>query len=73
MKDEDATTAFNDEEIDQVASVAEPLTRRTYLLLKAMEAGANFLLAVEAVSSTALEHPEWDMAERRTWADWEQD
>lgn len=46
-------------------------TRRYYLLAKACEAGADIFMALEAVSSTAIEHPEWDMNERRTWEDWE--
>lgn len=47
------------------------LTRRAYLTLKAMEGGAGMFLASEAVASTALEHPEWDLEERRTWSEWE--
>jgi hypothetical protein len=46
------------------------LTRRRYLLLKAMEGGAGILIAVEAVSSVMIEHPEWDMDEERTWDEW---
>lgn len=56
----------------------ELVSRRTYLELKAMQehAPADFglagvFLAIEAVASTAIEHPEWDMDERRTWAEWE--
>lgn len=48
------------------------ITRRRYLTLKALEAGAGVFLAAEAVASTALEHPEWDMDEQRTWTEWEQ-
>jgi hypothetical protein len=47
------------------------LTRRRYLLIKAILCGVPPLLAVEAVASTALEHPDWDMDERRTWREWE--
>ncbi len=46
-------------------------TRRQYLTLKAIEGGAGVLLAREAVATTALEHPEWDMSEERTWKEWE--
>lgn len=46
------------------------MTRYTYLVLRAMDAGASMPEAMEAVSSTALEHPDWDMAERRSLADW---
>jgi hypothetical protein len=53
--------------------MAEPplLTRREYLTYQAVMGGAPLLLAVEAVATTAIEHPEWDMAETRTWAEWE--
>ena len=51
--------------------IAPQLTRREYLIAVACLAGANVILAAEAVASTALEHPEWDMDERRTWAEWE--
>lgn len=49
-----------------------PITRRSYLFMKAIEGGAGLFLANEAVSSVAIEHPEWDMDERRTWPEWEQ-
>jgi hypothetical protein len=29
-------------------------------------------MAVEAVATTAIEHPEWDMTETKTWFEWEQ-
>lgn len=54
-------------------------TRRRYLTISlyadAMERGVSIspFLVAEAVSSTALEHPEWDMDERKTWAEWEKD
>ena len=51
------------------------ISRRKYLTLKAMHGDGNSLfdvmLAIEAVASTAIEHPEWDMNEEREWADWE--
>lgn len=47
------------------------MTRRRYLTLKAMQSGAGIFLAAEAVASTAIEHPEWDMDEVRTWNEWE--
>ena len=46
-------------------------TRRRYLLMKACMDGAYSFVAAEAVASTALEHPEWDMDEERTWDEWE--
>lgn len=49
-----------------------PLTFRAYLMCRAMElTSCTPLLAAEAVASTAIEHPEWDMGESRTWAEWE--
>lgn len=47
------------------------LTRRQYLTMEAMRSGCGPYVAQEAVSSTALEHPEWDMDETRTLAEWE--
>jgi len=60
------------------------MTRRAYLTLKVMMAqpehpspasmqpfATNMMVAIEAVSSTAIEHPEWDMDEERTFAEWE--
>lgn len=56
------------------------LTRRAYLLIRALEAGAaggndyvTLTLAREAVASTALAHPDWDMSEVRTLAEWERE
>lgn len=47
------------------------LTRRNYLISKVSLAGAHWILATEAVASTAIEHPEWDMDEQKTWTEWE--
>ena len=47
------------------------MTFRTYLTIKAMGDGAGMFMAAEAVSSTAIEHPEWNMDEKRTYAEWE--
>lgn len=47
------------------------ITRRQYLTMKAIEGGAGIFGAIEAVATTALEHPEWDMAELKTWPEWE--
>lgn len=49
------------------------LTRRQYYLFKVMLGGVVPNLAVEAVATTALEHPEWDMEEARTWGQWEEE
>lgn len=50
---------------------ARMLSRRRFLFCQAVLAGAGTFLAIEAVASTALEHPEWDMTEERTWGEWE--
>lgn len=47
------------------------LSRRQYLTFKMFEEGTSLWLAAEAVTSTAAEHPEWDMAEVHTYAEWE--
>lgn len=49
----------------------ERITRRRYLTIKALMSGAGVFLATEAVASTALEHPEWDMEQEQTWEEWE--
>lgn len=47
-------------------------TRREWLTRHAILNGATPLLAKEAVASTAIEHPEWDMdGETKTMAEWE--
>lgn len=54
-------------------------TRRQWLMRVAILHGASgqrggassVFMAREAVSSVAIEHPEWDMdGETRTWAEW---
>jgi hypothetical protein len=53
-------------------------SRHEYLLIKTLVMNdgdgsglTGVFMAMEAVSSTALAHPEWDMDERKTFADWE--
>lgn len=46
-------------------------TRRSYLVYRSVMEGTHALAAMEAVSSVAIEHPEWDMDEEMTWAEWE--
>jgi len=49
------------------------ITRRGYLILRGMqEAGCSYPIASEAVASLAIEHPEWDLDEKRTWTEWNQ-
>lgn len=49
------------------------ITRRQYLTMRAIEDGAGIFGAVEAVSTTALAHPEWDMDESKTWPEFEKE
>jgi len=50
------------------------MTRRNYLTIKAtIITGTDVFSAIEAVASTAIEHPEWNMDERRTWDEWEKE
>lgn len=46
-------------------------TRRQFLTYRVVMDGVPIWQAHEAVSSTALEHPEWDMDEEMTWEQWE--
>ena len=57
--------------------VIEPIlwTRRQYLQAQVLmheKEGTfiTFMMAREAVSSVAIEHPEWDMDEKKTWKEW---
>ena len=46
-------------------------TRRQYLVIAALqETGTDVWTAIEAVSTTAIEHPEWDLDEEKTWEEW---
>ena len=55
----------------QAELAAKMFTRRQYLEYRAAMAGASIFAAREAVSSVAIEHPEWDMDEEMTWAQWD--
>lgn len=46
----------------------------SYLAARAsLASGTSFLVALEAVASTALAHPEWPpLQEKRTWEEWEE-
>jgi hypothetical protein len=47
------------------------MSLRTYLIVMTMmDSDADIFLASEAVDSTAIEHPEWDLGEVRTWNEW---
>ena len=47
------------------------MSRLTYLTVKACQAGGTFWVVQEAVASTALSHPEWDLTEKKSFAEWE--
>jgi hypothetical protein len=47
------------------------MSKLTYLTVKACQAGGRFWVVQEAVASTALAHPEWDLDVRRSFAEWE--
>jgi hypothetical protein len=64
----------------QAGNTERLYTRRQWLLRSAILNGdarggvPALMLVREAVSSVAIEHPEWDMdTEQRTWAQWTQD
>jgi hypothetical protein len=64
MSDKDIKTGTTDN--------GHTYTRREWLTRHAIMAGASPMLAKEAVASTAIEHPDWDMdGETKTMADWE--
>lgn len=46
------------------------MTRDRYLTLSLILSGVPWYLAKEAVATTAIEHPEWDMNEEKTWKEW---
>lgn len=45
-------------------------TRRQYMVRQAIMDGADMTSAIEAVATTAIEHPDWEMDEERTWEEW---
>lgn len=52
------------------------VTRRVYLIAKALTVDMNkptinYTQAMAAVDSVAIEHPEWDMDEEKTWKEWD--
>jgi len=51
--------------------VSDKMGKLQYLTVKACMEGAAFWVVQEAVASTALAHPEWDLTEQQTFAEWE--
>lgn len=52
------------------ADDAEVYTRRQFLLMRAINEGAAWPEAMEAVDSTLMSHPDWDREETRTYSQW---
>lgn len=48
------------------------ITLRQYLLMDLLADGVDWSIAMEAIHSTAIEFPDWDLDEKRTWAEWDQ-
>ena len=46
------------------------MTRSDYLFIRAWDKSQNMFLAREAVATTALEHPEWDLEETKSYKEW---
>ena len=53
--------------------MSDEMSKLTYLTVKACQEGAAFWVVQEAVASTALSHPEWDLDARKTFTEWEAD
>lgn len=57
----------------------ERVTRRRWLIEQTFFVSAekgqmlDVWTVMEAVATTAMEHPEWDMQEKRTRAEWEEE
>jgi hypothetical protein len=49
----------------------DKITKLAYLTVKACREGGRFWVVQEAVASTALAHPAWDLTETKTFAEWE--
>ncbi len=48
-------------------------TRRQFMeYRRVMDDGQPCWVAQEAVTTAALEHPDWDLDEEMTWAEWEE-
>jgi hypothetical protein len=52
------------------ADCTEAFTRREHLTHEVVLAGAAPAVAIEAVSSTESNHPDWDMDELLTTSEW---
>ena len=51
----------------------DKMGKLTYLTVKACQAGGAFWVVQEAVASTALAHPAWNLTEKKAFAEWERE
>ena len=51
-------------------NLAKKFTRRQFLTYHALMEDVPWNVALESVSSLAIEHPEWDLEEELTWDEW---
>jgi hypothetical protein len=58
-----------------IKKLETPMTRRTYLTMKEMQANDKIrtLTVVNRVTALMAKHPEWSVFEMRTWDEWEYD
>lgn len=50
----------------------DPMRRLTYLTVKGCQVeGASFWVVQTAAAAMVLEHPEWDLSETKSYAEWE--
>lgn len=48
----------------------DPMRRRDYLMIRAMSRGADWPMVLEAIATTAIAHPDWDLDELKTFEEW---
>lgn len=53
-------------------AIDRQFTRRDYLVYQAVMNGADAVPAMDLVDGWANEHPEYDMDETMTWAEWQE-
>lgn len=56
-----------------MSEIHSEYSRRQFLMYQSMiDAGTTAEQATETLASAATEHPEWDLDEQMTWAEWEE-
>jgi hypothetical protein len=53
--------------------MSDRMLRLTYLTIKGCRDGGAFWEVQEASAQTMLAHPEWDLRELKTYAEWDED